>query len=104
VFNQFTEQFDVQGLATAVCEAARECGLKVTVENLPNPRVEQEEHYYNAANTRLLDLGLRPHYLSETLLESVLRVVQRYRDRIRPELIRPAVDWRRTQNQAMPAG
>jgi UDP-sulfoquinovose synthase len=104
VFNQFTEQFDVLGLATAVCEAAREFGLQVAVENLPNPRVEQEEHYYNAANTRLLDLGLRPHFLSETLLESVIRVVMRYRDRIRPELILPAVNWRRTHNNAMPTG
>lgn len=104
VFNQFTEQFDLLGLASAVCEAAQAFGLRTTVENLPNPRVEQEQHYYNAANTRLLDLGLQPHYLSETLLESVMRVVMRYRDRIRPELILPAVDWRRTQNSTMPTG
>jgi UDP-sulfoquinovose synthase len=98
VFNQFTEQFDLLGLASAVCEAAREFGLRVAVEHLPNPRVEQEQHYYNAANTHLLDLGLQPHYLSETLLESVMRVVMRYRERIRPELILPAIDWRRTRN------
>jgi UDP-sulfoquinovose synthase len=103
VFNQFTEQFDVLGLAAAVCEAARAFSLQVEVENLPNPRVEQEEHYYNAINTRLLDLGLQPHYLSETLLESVMRVVMGYRDRIRPALIMPVVDWRRTANSAMPA-
>jgi UDP-sulfoquinovose synthase len=102
VFNQFTEQFDVLGLAAAVCEAARAFSLQVEVENLPNPRVEQEEHYYNAINTRLLDLGLQPHYLSETLLESVMRVVMGYRDRIRPALIMPVVDWRRTANSAMP--
>jgi UDP-sulfoquinovose synthase len=101
VFNQFTEQFGMLGLAAAVGEAAREFGLRVTVEHLPNPRVEQEEHYYSAANTRLLDLGLQPHYLSETLLESVIRVVLRYQDRIRPELIMPAVDWRRTHNSAI---
>lgn len=98
VFNQFTEQFDVAGLANAVREAAQTFGLDVTVEQLANPRVEREEHYYNAANTRLLDLGLQPHYLSDTLLESVLRVVARYRDRIRPELIQPGIDWRRTRN------
>jgi UDP-sulfoquinovose synthase len=102
VFNQFTEQFDLVSLASAVCESAREFGLHATVENLPNPRVELEQHYYNAANTRLLDLGLQPHYLNETLLESVMRVVMRYRDRIRPRLILPAVDWRRTQNSTTP--
>ncbi|KPV52630.1 NAD-dependent dehydratase [Kouleothrix aurantiaca] len=98
VFNQFTEQFDVAGLAAAVREAAQAFGIDAPIEHLPNPRVEREEHYYNAANTRLRDLGLQPHFLSDTLLESVLRVVMRYRDRIRPELFRPAVDWRRTQN------
>ncbi|HJZ47877.1 MAG TPA: NAD-dependent epimerase/dehydratase family protein [Roseiflexaceae bacterium] len=104
VFNQFTEQFDLLGLANAVCEAAREFGLRPTIANLPNPRVEQEQHYYNAANTRLLDLGLQPHYLSDTLLESVMRVVLRYRERIRAELILPAVDWRKTQNSPIPSG
>ena len=98
VFNQFTEQFDVAGLAAAVREAARAFGIDAPIEHLPNPRVEREEHYYSAANTRLRDLGLQPHLLSDTLLESVLRVVMRYRDRIRPALFRPAVDWRRTQN------
>jgi UDP-sulfoquinovose synthase len=104
VFNQFTEQFDLLGLAGAVCETARQFGLRPLVEHLPNPRVEQEQHYYNAANTRLLDLGLQPHYLSETLLESAMRVVMRYRDRLRLDLILPAVDWRRTRNCAMPVG
>ena len=104
VFNQFTEQFNVAELAVAVREAAREFGLQVQIDHLPNPRVEKEEHYYNAANTRLLDLGLQPHYLSETLLESIIRVVMQYRSRIQPELILPAVDWRRTHNPSVPEG
>lgn len=103
VFNQFTEQFNVAGLAEAVREAAQEFGLDVTINHLPNPRVEKEDHYYNAAHSRLLDLGLQPHYLSETLLESVMRVVMQYRDRVRPELIMPSVNWRRTHNAAIPA-
>lgn len=96
VFNQFTEQFSVLDLAHAVQEAGRAFGMNVQIENLPNPRVEKEEHYYNAANTRLLDLGLQPHYLSETLLESVLRVVQKHSGRIKPELFAPGVNWRET--------
>jgi UDP-sulfoquinovose synthase len=103
VFNQFTEQFDVIGLAEAVREAGAAFGLNVAISHLSNPRVEREEHYYNAVNTRLFDLGLQPHYLNETLLESIMRVVIRYAERIRPELILPAVDWRRTHNQGMPA-
>jgi UDP-sulfoquinovose synthase len=96
VFNQFTEQFSVLELAQAVQVAAGEIGIRVQIDHLPNPRVEREAHYYNAAHSRLLDLGLQPHYLSETLLESVIHVVQRYADRIRPSLIMPGVNWRST--------
>jgi UDP-sulfoquinovose synthase len=96
VFNQFTEQFSVLDLAHAVREAAQSHGIAVTIDNLPNPRVEKEDHYYNAANTRLLDLGLQPHYLNDTLLDSVMGVVQQYRARIDQRLIMPAVNWRET--------
>ena len=57
--------------------------MDVTVHPIDNPRVEAEQHYYNAAHTKLLDLGLRPHLLDETLIESSLdhRTVQGPRDR-----------------------
>src|SRR5207244_8238426 len=60
VFNQFTEQFSVRQLAELVSEACAQHGLATTIEHLPNPRVESEEHYYNAKHQRLLDLGLQP--------------------------------------------
>jgi UDP-sulfoquinovose synthase len=101
VFNQFTEQFSVLQLAQAVQEAGRVMGLNVIIENLPNPRVEKEDHYYNAANTHLLDLGLQPHYLSDTLIESVIRLVQHHRGRINEQLILPAVNWRQTGSQPL---
>ena len=95
VFNQFTEQFSVGELAERVRLAAAPLGLSVALRNLPNPRVEREHHYYRAAHTRLHDLGLEPHLLSDTLLHSLLEVAMRYRDRVRPEVILPDVDWRR---------
>lgn len=98
VFNQFTEQFSVMDLALAVQEAARECGLEVTINNLPNPRVESEQHYYNAINTSLLKLGLQPRYLNDTLLESVIHVVQQHKNRVNDTLILPGVNWRQTVN------
>ena len=39
---------------------------------MPNPRVEAEEHYYNAKRTKLVDLGLEPHMLSDNLIDSLL--------------------------------
>jgi UDP-sulfoquinovose synthase len=96
VFNQFTEQFTVLELAETVRAAAGERGMAAEIEHLANPRVEEEEHYYNAKNTRLLDLGLEPHYLSETLISSLLVKAQQYASRARMETIMPWVNWRAT--------
>jgi UDP-sulfoquinovose synthase len=99
VFNQFTEQFSVGELAEKVCHAGAKLGLSVDVQHLPNPRVEREEHYYNAAHTRLLDLGLQPHLLSDSLLDSLLGIAIAHRDRVREETIFPRVDWRTARNR-----
>jgi UDP-sulfoquinovose synthase len=94
VFNQFPELFSVRQLASIVKQAGREHGLEVVVEALENPRVEMEEHYYNATHTKLLDLGLRPHMLSDTLIEHVFDVIGRYRDRVVRDHILPRTRWR----------
>jgi UDP-sulfoquinovose synthase len=94
VFNQFTEQFSVNDLAGIVQRAGREYGIDVTVDHVHNPRVEKEEHYYNAKHTKLLDLGLQPHLLSETLVESMFAAIERYRDRVIPDHIEPRTPWR----------
>jgi UDP-sulfoquinovose synthase len=94
VFNQFTEQFSVLELAKMVQKAGSAMGLKVEVNNIANPRVELEEHYFNAKNTKLLDLGLQPHYLSDSLLDSLLNVALKYRDRVDANLILPKVKWK----------
>jgi UDP-sulfoquinovose synthase len=93
VFNQFTERFSLLDLAELVQRAGREYGLTVRVDHLENPRVEAEEHYYNPKHTKLLDLGLKPHNLSETLIESMFGVIERYRDRILPDVIMPKTTW-----------
>jgi UDP-sulfoquinovose synthase len=99
VFNQFTEQFSVLNLAHLVQHAGTELGLKVEVEHLPDPRVEAEEHYYNAKHSKLLDLGLKPHLLSDSLLDSLMNIAIKYRDRIDLSQMRPRVDWRKIHNR-----
>jgi len=94
VMNQFTEQFSVEQLAVMVQKAAAAMGLKVEIQHLENPRVELEEHYYNAKNTKLLDLGLQPHYLSDSLLDSLLNFALKYKDRVDVRQILPKVKWR----------
>jgi UDP-sulfoquinovose synthase len=94
VFNQFTEQFSVNNLAEIVQRAGKDHGLDVSVDHLDNPRVEKEEHYYNAMHTALLDLGLEPHKLSDTLVESMFGVIQKHRHRVIEQGIDPKTTWR----------
>jgi len=92
VFNQFTESFSVQQVAEKV--AALWPGAEIV--HLEDPRVEEEDHYYRAAHTKLLDLGLVPHLLSDSVIENLLSTAERYKDRVIREAIEPTVNWRRT--------
>jgi UDP-sulfoquinovose synthase len=94
VFNQFTESFSIRELAELVQKAGAEYGFDVEIAPLDNPRVELEDHYYNPAHTKLLDLGLRPHLLSTELVESMFSVIERFRDRIVADHILPRDRWR----------
>ena len=91
VFNQITEWMSVRDIADTV---ARAFPGDVTVENVENPRVEAPEHYYNVKHTKLIELGLEPHLLSDTLIESLFDITKRYAHRVRLEAMRPTVNWR----------
>jgi UDP-sulfoquinovose synthase len=93
VFNQFTEQFNVLELALMVQRVGKDLGLSVELQHLENPRVESQEHYYNAKNTELRSLGLKPHHLSEALVNSLLNFAIKYKDRVDETQILPTVRW-----------
>ncbi|KAF7804040.1 UDP-sulfoquinovose synthase, chloroplastic [Senna tora] len=95
VFNQFTEQFSVNELAALVTKAGKKLGLDVQTVSVPNPRVEAEEHYYNAKHTKLIELGLKPHLLSDSLLDSLLHFTIKYKDRVDTKQIMPSVSWKK---------
>jgi UDP-sulfoquinovose synthase len=97
VFNQFTEQFNVKQLAELIAKAAKPLGLTCRIEHVPDPRVEAEEHYYNAKHTKLVDLGLQAHLLSDSLLDSLLNIAIRYKARVDPKVIWPTVKWRQAK-------
>ena len=100
VFNQFTEQFSVLDLAHMVQAAGKHLGLKVEVDHLADPRVEAEEHYYNARHSKLIELGLKPHLLSDSLLDSLMNVAMKYRDHIDATVMLPRVNWRQPRNNS----
>jgi len=82
-----------------VQNAGDKLGLTVEVDHLPDPRVEAEEHYYNAKHSKLIELGLKPHLLSDSLLDSLMNVALQYRDRIDAGVMLPRINWRHAVNE-----
>lgn len=93
IFNQFVETFSVNDIANRVQASGKRLGIDVSVKNLPNPRKEMEEHYYNPAHTGLLELGLEPHYLTDERMDEMMRQIIRYKDRIQTDCIFRDVKW-----------
>jgi UDP-sulfoquinovose synthase len=70
----------------------------VEIDHLPDPRVEAEAHYYNAKHSKLIDLGLQPHLLSSSLLDSLMNIAIRYKDCVDLSVMMPQVNWRNATN------
>jgi UDP-sulfoquinovose synthase len=100
IYNQFTEQFSVNELAAMITEAGKKIGLNPEVITVPNPRTEMEEHYYNAKNSKLQDLGLEPIAMRGEFLEGLLKQIITYKDRVDQRLILPGVNWKESASVA----
>jgi UDP-sulfoquinovose synthase len=93
IFNQFTEQFTVNELAERIRRAAGSIGINVTVQSIANPRKEMEDHYYNAQHSGLIDLGLKPHLMTDEILVDMLKRVIANKAAIDIKKIMPRVRW-----------
>ena len=80
-------------LAELVKQAGEHLGYSVEIQHCENPRVEKEEHYYNAIHTKLLDLGLEPTLLGEELVESMIHAIERHKGRVIEASIDPRTRW-----------
>jgi UDP-sulfoquinovose synthase len=96
VFNQLTETMSMNEIAETI---AREYHGNVTIEHVENPRVEAYDHYYNIVHTALEGLGLKPTLLSTALIDHVIAVVERYKDRVDEAAIMPTVRWEATSSE-----
>ncbi|KAB2906199.1 MAG: NAD-dependent epimerase/dehydratase family protein [Anaerolineae bacterium] len=93
VFNQLTETFSVMDVATLVQAQGAKLGLNVQIAHYENPRWELENHYYNPKHSKLIELGLQPHFLANTLVDSMIERVIQYQDRIIKDEIVPRIRW-----------
>ena len=81
---------------------AEEFPGQATIEQVENPRVEAEDHYYNAKHTALVDLGLKPTCSAMALIDHLFDVVERHKDRVDLAAIMPTVNWRDHEQRAAP--
>jgi UDP-sulfoquinovose synthase len=97
VFNQLDEVYSIAELAERVVTAARKFRLDIKIKNLPNPRIEKEEHYYKVDHEQLRKLGFKPTRTIEETLDIMLKDLSKYRDRVleRSEAILPKTTWPR---------
>lgn len=93
ILNQFTETFSVNEIADRIISAADSIGLDVTKKSIENPRKELEDHYYNPAHSKLLDMGLKPTYMTEDLLIEMLKLIRENKEKIQTRRILPRVKW-----------
>ena len=94
IFNQFTETFSVNEIARRIKSVGDQMGLAVEVQSIPNPRKELEDHYYNPVHSGLMELGLKPHHMTDDVLSSILERVIAHKDQIKSDRIMPRVKWK----------
>jgi len=93
IYNQIMETFSVNELAEMTQRAGQKLGYDVLIKNIENPRREAEEHYYNPTYQGLLELGVKPHYLTDEVMTEMFRVVEQYKGNIREDVIFRGIQW-----------
>lgn len=93
IYNQIMETFSVNQLAEMTQRVGNSLGYNVQIKNLENPRKEAEEHYYNPTYQGLIQLGVEPHYLTDDVMSRMFKVVARYKDNIRKDVIFKGIKW-----------
>jgi UDP-sulfoquinovose synthase len=93
IYNQIMETFTVNQLAKLTQETGEELGYKVQIKNIKNPRVEQEEHYYNPSYQGLIELGIKPNYLTKQSMKEMFEIVSEYKESIAINMFQIGIKW-----------
>jgi UDP-sulfoquinovose synthase len=94
VFNQFTEVFSINQLARLVQDVGKKIDIDVKIAHLENPRIEEEDHYFNPVHTKLTELGLKPHKLSDVLIDQIMDKIITFKNNINSDIILPRTKWK----------
>ena len=94
VFNQFTDFLSLVEMSNKIKNFAKQNNIKAETINVENPRIEDENHYYNPKNTSLLSLGLRPIKFDNNQIENIFKIVKANLDRINQDTLDPNIKWK----------
>mmetsp|Transcript_17741 Transcript_17741/g.36821 ORF Transcript_17741/g.36821 Transcript_17741/m.36821 type:complete len:504 (+) Transcript_17741:136-1647(+) len=94
IFNQVAETHRVRDLAKLVADMTGG-----TVKNIANPRQEAAENELEVSNRKFVGLGYDPITLSTGLLDEVVNVAGKYRERIDRAKILPSSFWNKSRQQ-----
>ncbi|MEM1599731.1 MAG: UDP-sulfoquinovose synthase [Sulfolobaceae archaeon] len=101
VVNQIHEVYSVGQIAQMVKEVGEALSLKIEIQNIKNPRVEKEEHYYNVETKILPSLGFKPKKKMKDEIKFMLEDLIPYKSRLEKfkHVILPKTDWRKGRVQ-----
>ena len=93
IFNQIMETFSVNQLADKVQQVGKALGYDVKINHMENPRKEAEEHYYNPTYQGLVEIGVKPHYLTDEVMTGMFKAAEKYKKNIRKDVIFRGIKW-----------
>ena len=94
VFNQFTDFCSLNEIAQKIKDYADKKNIKTNITKVKNPRIEQEEHYYNPKNTSLISLGLNPISFDENEIDKIYSIVKKEEANINQDTFDPKILWK----------
>ncbi len=94
VFNQFTEFCSLNDIADKIKNYASINKINAKISHINNPRVEEEDHYYNPKNTSLISLGLKPTFLDNTEIDKIYKKVKNNQNQINLDTLNPEINWK----------
>ncbi len=97
VYNQFDEYYPLNYLAETVKSQYKSLyNRDVSIDHVPNPRVEMEDHYYNPVNENLRKIGYRRQRSLDEEVPVMIKDVKRNMNTVYSlkNVIKPATNWR----------
>jgi len=94
VFNQFTEFSSINEMANKIKSFANNKNIKADIDHISNPRIEEENHYYNPKNTSLISLGLQPVIFDDKQISKIYEIVKKNINRINLDSLEPNIKWK----------